>query len=421
MVQREACAQIQTHPPKSKDILVTFPPEIWHLIISLACQGEDNMTALLSMTRVCTGWETKLIGSPLLWSSIRFDDADEDSLAMIAIFIHLSGRSRLSLRISVPLSSQWEHLRSMLVPQAHRIKEIILQPGKGLATPSKSTITDAVFSGTLELIIQGLGSLPALRYLDVISDRPIQLGSYILPAGLLSTGNWIIPYEHLRMTDQNRRQVTIHEEEFIDTGPILWTMSLEHLTLCSDKEYYTEFQRHIVGVTFHYDVPPLISLIYHGQLQWEAAHLLKAASPSLQHLELQVSIEDLRNVGPAIEHLHSLRFFTLTILAPMSSHDRRPKSLPASIANWESTVNQTPSHNQGEFKCLFKSLDPELDVEKAWMGFHHVFPKLSILLRRLNLRTAILRLLVFDQAAFDKIFPNSSSPIISEEFWETGQ
>lgn len=392
--------QSKNKPDRRRDPLTVLPSELWELCLIQACEDE-HMPQILQWTAVSYLWYESIISNSVLWSTIYVDDANYDLLAMIAVFLRLSAQSPLILKVSVPLSAEWEQICSMIAPHTHRIREIIIQPGKGLDEGSKQIISDGFFSLTLQSVIQTLEPT-SLQTIDVVADRSVRLEpGWTPPLGLVSTGNWILPYDYLRWNACNIRQLTAHASEWMHIGTLLSTVPLEHLSVYSNPHEHTMDTPHVLEDPMDIALASLVTLQYHAQMYWGAARLFTAASRSLQYLDLQITIEELDEVGPAVETLSTLRSFVLMILASDSSFralDRRAASLPVIIANWKSRICQSPDLlEQGDFKCQIRSIRHDLYAKEVWMGFHLIYPKLSSLFGGPSLTTATLRLLIDDE------------------------
>ncbi|KIM27390.1 hypothetical protein M408DRAFT_169504 [Serendipita vermifera MAFF 305830] len=88
------------------------------------------MAKLLNLTMVSKKWKETLMRTRMLWTHINVDSSDQDSEATIAVFLHLSGMAPLTLTISAPLSSYWDNICRLLLPNNTRIHNIILESNK---------------------------------------------------------------------------------------------------------------------------------------------------------------------------------------------------------------------------------------------------------------------------------------------------
>lgn len=181
----------------AQNTVEALPLEIWARCIAEACHGEHYMTSLLAFTTVSKTWSYYIVNTPSLWANIHVNDADGDSMATIAAFLHLSGSVQLSLTIRVPLSRNWDAVVTILIPHRDRIRDITIQSdyedhSKELR---RKRVTDDEIRSTMSKLVQDLHFLNAssIKYLDVDIGRPVELEVDWVPPNIISGGHWIFP------------------------------------------------------------------------------------------------------------------------------------------------------------------------------------------------------------------------------------
>ncbi|KIM20991.1 hypothetical protein M408DRAFT_29896 [Serendipita vermifera MAFF 305830] len=124
-------------------------------------------------------WKEVLMRIQTLWAYLNIKESDEDSAATIALFLHLSGKARLSLTISIPLSGHWDAIRSLLLPHSARICNIILLSHKDSHMPyceynGASDWDNVELGRVLKHVIIKLGLLTTMQNFQVTSDIPLR-------------------------------------------------------------------------------------------------------------------------------------------------------------------------------------------------------------------------------------------------------
>ena len=405
------------------DPINVLPPEIWQTILAAASNG--SMEAVLLLTTVSVAWFRAVTASPLLWGTMQFDGSDEDSLATIALFLHLSAKRPLLLQVAVPLSPQFDHLCEMLGPHQDRIRELVLQPIKWACDPdcqSTHIVSDREYLSTLGYITTRLGFLPSLKTLDVVSDRPIQTGLHWTPPSTVSsTGNWLLPLAKLDQIPAKIRSwghLTIHASDLEGAGSQLAKIErIEYLAVYSNEADYARPQPEPEKNPVDFVVPQLRSLDYHGQMNWASVRLIMGACHTMQHLNLHVSIHDLDTVVTVLKHANALRSFKLVIIALNSAlavRPRQPVHLPMTIQNWSSRISSFSPQN-GDFNCEMPAVSDERSLELLWECFHHAFPVANSLLYNPQIEFGTVRVLLRDEFQLQSVSPSAVSPIEIEE------
>ncbi|KAG8818800.1 hypothetical protein FRC19_010307 [Serendipita sp. 401] len=139
------------------DPLVAFPEDIWQSIIAQVVDDSDiewPESSLLSLLHVSRLWMTKLVSSPVLWTTITINGDEEDLLAKVAVSLHLSEKSNLKIRLTsdVPRALPKE-LFDIITPHTHRIVDLSF------------VIWGSDYVGKTVQAIQLLGHLPSLKWI----------------------------------------------------------------------------------------------------------------------------------------------------------------------------------------------------------------------------------------------------------------
>ncbi|KIM25676.1 hypothetical protein M408DRAFT_26001 [Serendipita vermifera MAFF 305830] len=410
-----------THPKRNGDVLKRFPPEIWAIFIAYACYGEQYMERLLSLLFVSPFWFNKILDCPILWAKIWINDSVEDPATTLGLFLSLSKSSSLSLRVSVPCRAL-ESICSILEPHKHRIEETVLQP-----CASGYMVEDRQLSNTLDYLLQQLGPLTSLKAIDVATQKPIQLGkNFDLPPTLVSTGNWAISPSILHRAPKRifqQRRLVVQTNELIDAG---WGLSrmphLDALWVHQDEREYIESTSVPIGHV-NFNMTQLTRLRYHGQIHWVAERLLFSVRQTLQHLEIQIAIQDLEYATRCLETASALKSLVINVLALDSvfgSMSRRALHLPQSVANWKTRLTQSSESmvHSGNFGCRMLGVDDETLRGSLWTAFHHACPRITSLLQILPLESAAIQVFVMDQQYLDSQPTNRVLPLVPEEMWE---
>jgi hypothetical protein len=100
-----------------------LPYEMWTWCIRLASQ--DEPAGPLPFIMVSKNWQTELLRSPALWNQIRIQN-DEDELARIWTFLHLSGCSPLDVHITTVLPTT--DSIQLIKPHLSRVRTISISP-----------------------------------------------------------------------------------------------------------------------------------------------------------------------------------------------------------------------------------------------------------------------------------------------------
>jgi hypothetical protein len=111
------------------DILDSFPPEIWIHIIQESLPSRNYAPALLLLTTVSTKWQQRIISTPVLWANIEIYGLDEDSLATIYTFVHLSLDVPLLLTLYAPILHDSVTFHSILSSFGDRLRRVVIRAG----------------------------------------------------------------------------------------------------------------------------------------------------------------------------------------------------------------------------------------------------------------------------------------------------
>jgi hypothetical protein len=106
------------------DPLQKLPLELWNWCIQLAIDGQR--AGPLEFIMVSTRWQSTLLDSPVLWTQIYLHN-EEDEMALVSTFLHLSKRSPLHVEVLtvLPTTSSLE----LIAEHSSRIRTISIRPG----------------------------------------------------------------------------------------------------------------------------------------------------------------------------------------------------------------------------------------------------------------------------------------------------
>ncbi|KIM27386.1 hypothetical protein M408DRAFT_169467 [Serendipita vermifera MAFF 305830] len=390
-----------------------MPLEIWTQCLFEACHGPNYMAKLLNLTTVSKKWNEVIMRIQTLWAYINVNESDEDSEATIALFLHLSGKTQLTLAISMPLSGHWSAILNLLYPHKARIRNIILISTKD--TPmscyqykSTSDSGDSEPGWVLNRVIEELDLFAMKQKFNITSDIPLQ-PEMLLPSSVqLPSGNWLILSASFGTTSLKKRgrrfikphQIALSIVNLPDIGRYSSTLGhLEHLHIVSETHDYVKAPPTYVDSTISLRFPLLTTLQYHARFQPALSQLITARS-RLQYLDIQIGILDVIGVIDALEVATSLRGFTLTLLILEYDLDASGKKRPYYPRNITNTISKkrTPSWcliNVEKFKCEIKHYEGKevpgtLHVDYLWRVFHAIFPNLRHLVWNLPMQSRTL-------------------------------
>jgi hypothetical protein len=182
-------------PTRLLDPIQHLPPEISTIIIlhTLPPNGQYS-SQLLILTSVSRIWSNFLLTTPVLWSDIYLNDRQQDLLATVAIFIHLSGEVALRVVISDRPMNNWAGLSSILAPVQQRITSLAVLEAdvpKEYDSEGISRMTSAISD-----FFDHLGHLPQLEKLALVDRaRPTisVFDSLDLPSTVQLSGTLTVP------------------------------------------------------------------------------------------------------------------------------------------------------------------------------------------------------------------------------------
>jgi hypothetical protein len=400
----------------SRDIAEVLPFEIWQRCIAQACHGDRYMATLLKLTMVSRMWCRYLTGAPTLWANISVNDTDEDSLATIAVFLHLSCKTQLSLVIWTPLSESWDTIYPIILPHTGRIRAIALRIKSefhSAACGLETAISEAELQQHLQHVFATLDFPTSVEYLDVIPDHPVKMESVWVPVSLVSAGNWLVPLGTLQPSSSKLRHLSISAIDLADFFSSLSTLRhLQTLHLHPDEREYPHPPVSPIGGAVLLHLPFLNTLRYHGRLYWASTQLLGAVAQTIQRLELSIGILDLEEAIHALNVSRSLRRLSLMLeYDPDSSKGRSLRRI--NIPKWRLTKLE-------DFSCEIKSLvkgptTGNLDPDHLWQLFHTIFPRLYTLVWNLPLGPRALLISLIRQKRLRRFESNVVSAPFSRQ------
>ncbi|KIM21656.1 hypothetical protein M408DRAFT_29361 [Serendipita vermifera MAFF 305830] len=410
------------------------PLEIWTQCIFEACRGPNYMAELLILTTVSNKWKEALMRIQTLWAYIKVTELDEDSEATVALFLHLSGKARLSLTISMPLSGYWNNISSLLLPHNARIRIISFisneDESQMLNWQYRDTdrSVDAEAGRVLKHVILTLDLFKTMKRFEVTSDIPVRPDVLLPSPAQLSIGNWLIQsaslggisFKEKHQSFLQPRHLIMGATDLLDFGRYSSMLGhLKHLSLHSETREYIESPPTYLDPTASFRVPFLTTLHYHARFQPALSRLLISTQSTLKFLNIEIGILDIADVIHALRIAMSLRCLTLTLLILEYDQDSRGKKrtyYPMTIVHTISK-QRPPSWrlaNMEIFKCEIKHFEgnqiPEsLNVDYLWKIFHSIFPNLRHLVWNLPMqsRTQLLSLTRQNQLTY---FETTAAP-----------
>jgi hypothetical protein len=106
------------------DPLQVLPLELWSWCIQLAIDGQR--AGPLEFIMVSRRWERVVLDTPLLWGQIHLCN-DEDEMALVSTFLHLSKRSPLHVDIQTVLPTTGS--LELIAEHSSRVRTTSIRPG----------------------------------------------------------------------------------------------------------------------------------------------------------------------------------------------------------------------------------------------------------------------------------------------------
>jgi F-box-like len=181
------------------DPIDRLPPELSTIFIWNALPLWNHSSRLIELTAVSKRWRGFLCSTPFLWSKLVVDERQEDFLAMLSVFVALSGKAALKITFRrEPVD--WTGLVSLLLPVTQRITSLIFEDSDYLEINWIPSVISTVFGR--------LGRLPQLKEVD-FDDVVWQGGtafrntSLLLPPAVKLKG-----YFQIAMPDVSQKSAT---------------------------------------------------------------------------------------------------------------------------------------------------------------------------------------------------------------------
>jgi hypothetical protein len=206
------------------DILDVFPVEVWIQIVKYALPVRGYSSALLLLTMVSRKWMQSLASVPALWAFIDLRGSQQDSLAMIEIFKHLSGQTTLNISIYVPLRHDITLIFSLLENIAPRLREVAIRQD----VVDESSTKETCLAFQLLLSSPQYTSSVAYIHLECGDNRPLYdaavarlLSDNSLPPSLRGLHGW----RFLWMDFLNANDCCQHLEHIESDAPIEYVLT----------------------------------------------------------------------------------------------------------------------------------------------------------------------------------------------------
>jgi hypothetical protein len=201
------------------DPLQVLPLELWISCIQLAIDGQR--AGPLEFIMVSRQWGSAVLDSPVLWTQIHLQN-EEDEMALVSTFLHLSKSSPLYVDIQtiLPTTTSLE----LIAGHSYRIKTISIRPG------ASNTITalyteqwELAASFTMTSLLNGL--LPSdIKYTrcfgNTFRENDRWYYSVILMQFTIEERNRIV---HVDSSDM-QMSFCLWEEHITRCYPVLWSM-----------------------------------------------------------------------------------------------------------------------------------------------------------------------------------------------------
>jgi hypothetical protein len=133
------------------DPLQVLPLELWSWCIQLAIDGQR--AGPLEFMTVSRRWERTLLDLPFLWNQIYLHN-EEDEMALVSTFLHLSKRSPLHVDIQTVLPNT--SCLELIAQHSSRIRTISIRPGASNITALYTEQWQRAASFTMASLLDGL-------------------------------------------------------------------------------------------------------------------------------------------------------------------------------------------------------------------------------------------------------------------------
>jgi hypothetical protein len=187
------------------DPVVSLPLELALMCVQEALpSGKDYPAALIELTLVSTRWRDLLFSAPRLWTQIDIWYSAHDLMAITSLFLHLSANAALGLIVRNTLGSEWEDIRSLLLPHIHRIRSLTL--GNDPPIYYDSPYTGAAYISLALDTFNSLNRLPGLVSVDFglpLRIVPSQLKTLDLPSDVRISNAVSVSLENMKVLNRS--------------------------------------------------------------------------------------------------------------------------------------------------------------------------------------------------------------------------
>jgi hypothetical protein len=320
--------------------VLPFEPFISCIQLALPMPEKGYTQTLLQFTMVSRKWRDTIVSTPTIWTSITVSRLDPDALAMIAISLHLSRNSMISLTFYHTMDQSWDLFCDSLAPHANRIRHITVVDADLPKKKGSSTSQGQLYFFALERVLHLLGNLPTIVSLDIGTSPYAAFPAYasshrfILPRTVQYMRQWMFQRPALGDPQMSLSQLReLHTDEPLDVlAPILADFQqLERLVLSDPVEGSLNFPRppsvrHPNSPTqstrwpFRHSMSKLTILWYTQVFSGIFPGLLLKTAPNLLELVVRIAYTQTGILVDALKIMERIQILTLSIF-PSEAND----------------------------------------------------------------------------------------------------
>ncbi|KIM27358.1 hypothetical protein M408DRAFT_169309 [Serendipita vermifera MAFF 305830] len=302
----------------SCDIMDIFPSEIWIPIIEYSLPSDGYNSSLLLLTMVSNKWMRMIVSVPCLWSHIEICSLEEDSMAKIKTFIHLSGVLPLTFTMRLSQSYPNTAICDLLRGIEPRVYEMTFS-----TTFKEPFVRASRAVVVIQSILTTLGCFSNLVRVRLDQERGILYD--------LTTGDYLMKYAHLmprlravegwplELEDfQHHHDDIQHMEEIESNAPIEDVLNghiqfdrLSRLEFNGHRHAPTRNMRINAGILT--SIRNLTSFSYSHSYCTLLIDILSAIAPRLQELGLLLPFSKVDSLCPILERAFRLKELSISI------------------------------------------------------------------------------------------------------------
>jgi hypothetical protein len=289
----------------SSDILDIFPSEVWIQIIKESLPSSGYAPALLLLTMVSNKWRNALIATPTLWAHIEIRGSENDSLATIETFLHLSRETPLLLSIYAPPRHDLASIRNILASIGSRLREVIVKlEADQLWLPTQEILQ------VFELLLSLSDYIPGVRRIQLETGSKLPLHDPEIagvirnmpsPPNLRQVRGWCFNWREMHMgqhsTEYLERIDSFHPLEDVIASQ-MQLPELRSLNIIRDPWITPADGMRQEGLPY---LPNLTQLTYRHAYRSAIIVLLQSVATNLRTLDLRIPLNKVDLVLPCLE------------------------------------------------------------------------------------------------------------------------